>query len=237
MFPGIRRSLAPRAIKSSRPRALGINPIRVLEQERKTAQLTNENVQKSLVEFHKNGLVILEGAVRHSTIDHVRERILKDFSIHRSSSRCHWNHGIRSGNISQTPPLLPEYLHEELWANRFATNIMEFIIGPKPQLSFATSNIVIPKTEGRQAVHSDYYCSHLDFPVFLEVCIYLDDVDSRNGVTEFWIGTHKGYSKKDHSSETTGWIKRDVFTKRAMVSPPFQPVIPKGSLCLRDIRC
>ncbi|OCK90477.1 uncharacterized protein K441DRAFT_666174 [Cenococcum geophilum 1.58] len=235
MFPGIQRSI-PRYIPKSKP-SLGINRIRILEKERTIVQLSRQNIQSGLEEFHRNGLVILENAVGHGAIDHVRQRMLEDFRKHRNSPNVHWNQGKCSRNISQTPPLLSEYLHEEIWANRLAVNIMEHIIGPKPQLSFATSNIVLPRTEDRQAVHSDYYCNHLNFPVFLEVCIYLHDVDSRNGGTEFWLGTHDGYSKKDHSSPTTGWIKRDIFTPRAAISPPIQPDIPKGSLCIRDLRC
>ncbi|OCK78960.1 hypothetical protein K432DRAFT_383470 [Lepidopterella palustris CBS 459.81] len=235
MFTAIRTSI-PHYISKSKPN-LRINPIRVSENERSIAQLSRQNVQSGVQEFHRNGLVILENAVGHGTINHVRQRMLDDFHEHRHSPNVHWNQGKCSGNVSQTPPLLSEFLHEEIWANRFAVNIMEYIIGPKPQLSFATSNIIIPRTEGRQAVHSDYYCDHLDLPVFLEVSIYLQDVDSRNGSTEFWLGTHEGYSKKDHSSSTTGWIKRDVFTSRAAISPPIQPAIPKGSVCIRDLRC
>jgi len=235
MFPSIQRSI-PRYIPKVKP-SPQINPIRVLEKERAAAQLSRQNIQSSLEEFHKNGLVILENAVGHGAIDHVRQRMLEDFHKHRNSPNVHWNHGKCSGNISQTPPLLSEYLHEDIWANRLAVNILEHIIGPKPQLSFATSNIVMPGTKGRQAVHSDYYCSHFNLPVFLEVSVYLHDVDHRNGATEFWLGTHEGYSKKDHCSPTTGWIKRDIFTPRAAVSPPIQPSVSKGSLCIRDLRC
>jgi hypothetical protein len=161
----------------------------------------------------------------------------QDFVQHHKSSSARWNQGRASGNISQPLPSIPEYLHEDIWANRLGVNIMTHIIGPTPQLSFATSNIALPRSTGRQAVHSDYYCNHFDFPVFLEVNIYLQDVDLHNGATEFWLGTHKGYSKDDHSSPKVGWIKQEVFTLRAAVSPPIQPAIPKGSLMIRDLRC
>jgi hypothetical protein len=213
-----------------------INRIHVTEKERRNAKLERQNIQNGIEEFHRNGFVILEGAVKDDTIDHIYQRMLDDFRKHRTSPNVHWNQGRLSGNISQTPPLLPEYLHKDIWANPLAINVIEYIIGPKPQLSFATSNIVLPRTRGRQAVHSDYYCSHLDFPVFLEVGVYLQDVDSRNGATEFWLGTHEGYNKKDHSSPDTGWIKQDIFSSRALISPPVQPAIPKGSLCIRDLR-
>jgi len=232
--PGFHQSLRYCTTKSkSRPK---INRIRVSEKERAIAQLDRQSIQIGVEDFHRNGFIILEDAVGQGAIDHVHQRMLEDFNQHRSSPNVHWNQGRCSGNISQTPPLLPEYLHEDIWANRLAINIIEHIIGPKPQLSFATSNVILPKTTGRQAVHSDYYCSHFDFPVFLEISVYLQDVDFRNGATEFWPGTHNGYNKKDHSSPETGWIKQEIFTPRASISPPIQPAIPKGSLCIRDLR-
>ncbi|KAH8719308.1 hypothetical protein GQ44DRAFT_712552 [Phaeosphaeriaceae sp. PMI808] len=235
MFPTLRRAVSSHGLKC-RPK-LEIGRIRASEEERNAARLSYHNIQDSLNEFHKNGLVILENAVERRSIEHVHHRMLQDFVKHSKSSNLRWNQGRDSGNISQSPPSLPEYLHEDIWANRLCVDIMENIIGPRPQLSFATSNIALPKSTGRQAVHSDYYCNHLDFPVFLEVNIYLHDIDSRNGATEFWLGTHKGYSKDHHSSPTTGWIKQEVFMPRATISPPIQPAISKGSLMIRDLRC
>ena len=217
---------------------LDVNRIRVSDLERSTAKLSRQNLQKSIEEFHRNGLLILENAVSHKAVDQVHQRMLQDYHTQRTSptNSIHWNQGQGSGNISQTPPLDVPYLHESIWANRLAVTIMEHLIGPKPHLSFATSNITLPRSQGRQAVHSDYYCAHHAFPVLLEVNVYLHDVSPRNGATEFWLGTHDGYDKRHHSSPTTGWIKKEVFTPRAAVSPPVQPAIPKGALVLRDLR-
>lgn len=235
MIPPIWRTKTTCGLKTKVP--LTINRVWVSEQERAAAQLSRFNVQKSLEEFHHNGLVILENAVRPYSVEHVHQRMLQDFEKYRKSSRLRWNQGRNSGNVAQPPPSLPEYLHEDVWANRLGVEVMENIIGPKPHLSFATSNVVLPRSSGRQAVHSDYYCEHLDFPVFLEVNVYLHDVDSRNGATEFWLGTHTGYNKKDHSSPITGWIKQEVFAARAKASAPIQPAISKSSLVIRDLRC
>ena len=200
-------------------------------------RLSYHNIQLGLQEFHQNGFVILENAVSHRWIDHLHQRMLQDFGDCTISSRIRWNQGQNSGNVSQPLPTLLNYLHKDIWANHLAADIMQNIIGPRPQLSFATSNIALPRSTGRQAVHSDYYCAHFNFPVFLEVNIYLHDVNSNNGATEFWLGTHNGYSKEDHSSPTVGWIKEQVFTERAKLSPPIQPAISKGSLMVRDLRC
>ncbi|KAH7355969.1 hypothetical protein BKA66DRAFT_429111 [Pyrenochaeta sp. MPI-SDFR-AT-0127] len=234
MLSALRRAARHRLGRESK---LEISRIRVSEQERKDARLSQRNVRSGVEQFHNNGLVILENAVELRSADHLLQRMLQDFHSHRQSSNLRWNQGRNSGNISQPLPSLPEYLHKDIWANRLGVDIIENIIGPKPHLSLATSNIALPKSQGRQAVHSDYYCEHLNFPVFLEVNIYLHDVDSHNGATEFWLGTHNGYSKADHSSPTTGWIKQEVFSRRAELSPPVRPAISKGSLMIRDLRC
>jgi len=211
-------------------------PVCITNHERTSRTPTSTTLQLGLTEFHKNGIVILENAVEHSFLNHIRERMLQDLPRNLASPHVHYNHGKAHRNVSQTPPLLAHYMHENIWANRIAVSLIEHIIGPRPQLSFATSNIALPGGQGRQAVHSDYYCEHLDFPVFIEMCIFLDDVDRSNGSTEIWPGTHHGYAKRDHTHTDMGWIKKDVFSRRARICSPVQPTIPKGSVCVRDLR-
>lgn len=211
-------------------------PVRLTSAEYAAQAPSQDTVRTALTRFHQDGIVIIENAVDHSMLDHIRKRMLQDLPRNLASPNVHYNHGTRHGNVSQSPPLLARYVHEAVWVNRIAVKLMEQIIGPKPQFSFITSNIALPGGQGRQAVHSDYYCEHYTFPVFLEVCIFLEDVDSSNGSTELWLGTHHGYTKSDHTFADMGWIKNAVFSRRANIRPPVQPAIPKGSLCIRDIR-
>jgi ectoine hydroxylase-related dioxygenase (phytanoyl-CoA dioxygenase family) len=199
-------------------------------------QLSDANLERALRSYHHDGIAIIQDAIDPRLLDHVHAQMLRDLPRNVDSDTVHYNHGRTSGNVTQTPPLSTTYIHEQIWANRLAIHVIEHIIGPRPQLSFATSNIILPYSTGRQAVHSDYYCAHADFPVYLEVCIFLTDVSARNGSTEIWLGTHHGYNKGDHDQPCSGWIKRDRFLERAAVRPPIQPTIKKGSLCIRDLR-
>lgn len=216
--------------------ALGFKPVLISQKERETSKLSSKNLGSALAQFHRCGIAILSNAVAVSKLDHIRERMLIDIPRNLESPNVHYNHGKAHKNVSQTPPLCSEYLHSEVWANSFAIELISHIIGPLPQLAFATSNIALPDGLGRQAVHSDYYCEHFDFPVFLEVSIFLENVSKVNGSLEIWLGTHNGYNKKDHLFPNMGWIKRQVFLDRATISPPFQPSIPKGSILIRDLR-
>jgi ectoine hydroxylase-related dioxygenase (phytanoyl-CoA dioxygenase family) len=213
-----------------------IETVYITQDERDAGEISALNLQSAVTQFHRNGLVILENAIPLSALHHVRCRMLEDIPRNIASPHAHYNQGREHKNLSQTPPLDPEYLHEEIWVNHFAVAVVEHIIGPRPQLSYATSNIALPGGQGRQAVHSDYYCSHLDFPVFLEVCIFLGATSSQNGSTEVWPRTHRGYNKRDHAFADTGWIKQEVFRARARTCPPIQPFFPKGSLIIRDLR-
>jgi hypothetical protein len=43
----------------------------------------------------------------------------------------------------------------EFWVNQHVMDVTEQIIGSKPDLSFARSNVCLPYATGRQAVHAD----------------------------------------------------------------------------------
>lgn len=223
----------------SRSNLSGLNSpprLRITPLEASTLKLSNKNLNRGLNLFHEHGIVIIEDAIDDHVLDHIQERMLRDLPCNLKLGNVQYNHGKGAGNITQTPPLSAEYVHENVWANRFAVHLMEHIIGPRPQLSFATSNVVLPHSIGRQAVHSDYYCEYSPFPVFLEVCIFLTEASVHNGSTELWLGTHNGYSKADHAYANSGWIREDRIKERALSRPPIQPTIKKGSLCIRDLR-
>lgn len=61
-----------------------------------------------------------------------------------------------------------------------------------------------------------------------------------NGSTEVWLGTHHGtglhHQEGAHRDRASGRIKLDLLEQRRRVVPPIQPVIPKGSLVVRDLR-
>lgn len=61
-----------------------------------------------------------------------------------------------------------------------------------------------------------------------------------NGSTELWLGTHtdSGMHVQDgrQGERASGRIKLDVLEKRRAIRPPSQPVVPKGSFVLRDLR-
>ncbi len=200
-----------------------------------------ELIQAGIEEFHRHGFVILENAIDPDLIDRTRVGMIHDAGLMQDYPERYgivFNNGVERTNFSMTPDLNDEELHMGLWGNRHAAAIMQQIIGPRPQLRWASSNVAIPsRGNARQAVHSDAYADILPFPSCIEVNIYLNDngVSPENGSTEIWPGTHV-FTEKDHINHGRGWIKKSALNKRARVCPPIQPTIPKGSLMLRDFR-
>lgn len=92
----------------------------------------------------------------------------------------------------------------------------------------------------RQPTHSDADFAHPPLPFALVVNVPLITISPENGSTEVWLGTHTGTGPHDqegeHGDRASGRIKLDLLESRRKISPPIQPVIPKGSIIVRDLR-
>ena len=148
-----------------------------------------------------------------------------------------WNQGAGTGNVSQIPPLTPDWLHRDFYANPHMIRVVENILGPKPELRFLNSNVAVPGGTSRQAVHSDVHHDYPSIPFGLVMNTYLQDSDANNGVTEIWCGTHDWAPRSEQQANPErGWIKKSYLQERAKIKPPVQPKVRKGSICFRDTR-
>jgi ectoine hydroxylase-related dioxygenase (phytanoyl-CoA dioxygenase family) len=217
----------------------GDNPvcIRLTAEERLSGKTRLETIQEILKYYHRDGFVVLEDAIDGDLVDRLYTRMVEDNAVYVKKPQLHWNQGVDTGNTSQIPPLTPEWLHRDFYANPHMIRIVENILGPRPELRFINSNIAIPGGTGRQAVHSDVHHAYPDIPFGMVMNIYLQDSDEDNGVTEVWCGTHNCAPRKDQQiSLDIGWIKKSYLQDRAKVRPPVQPKVKKGSICFRDLR-
>jgi len=141
-----------------------------------------------------------------------------------------------SGNLIHFPPLSPEYLFADVYANPIAGIILSNILGVNPELHYIGTNSAV-KAEIRQPVHADMIHDHLDFPFAMTVNIPLVDTSVENGATEFWPGTHLR-GNKDVKNDGVGgpWVADKYLEERSKIRPPQRPAISKGSLIIRDFR-
>ena len=91
-----------------------------------------------------------------------------------------------------------------------------------------------------QPVHSDADIAHPVHPFAYVINVPLITMTPENGSTEMWLGTHTDTSLhvQDglHGERASGRIKHHELEKRRTIRPPCQPVVPKGSLVVRDLR-
>ncbi|KAK5208387.1 hypothetical protein LTR41_005613 [Exophiala xenobiotica] len=218
------------------PQAVSVT--QVSDSERLSGKTSFDTIQAAVEGFNRDGFSVLTNAIDPAIVDKLNEKMLSETNDYLNKPALHFNQGKKARNISQTPPLSREWMFQEIWANPHAMSVLEYILGPEPELRFVNSNVALPNKDpdARQAVHSDAYHDHHNFPWAVVLNIYLCDVGPENGATEVWRGTHRDTGKKDHVSAYSGRIRREVFCERAKVSPPSQVRVPKGSLCFRDLR-
>lgn len=165
--------------------------------------------------------------------------------------------------MSQGPPLQPELMYDDIWANGPAAAVIQCLLGPKPCVNYVNGNTALGGFKGaRQAVHADLSFNHAQMPFGIVANYYLVDTSSENGSTEIWVGSHQGTTFADHRNcdldsyhankeNNTGpitvkgskaikefkfGIHEDLLEQRRSFAPPIQPSIQRGSVVLRDIR-
>lgn len=169
----------------------------------------------------------------------------------------------RTGNLNQKPPLQPELMYEDIYANKCGAAVLANIMGPNPVCNFVDCNTALGMGfGGRQAVHGDLAYNFPQFPCGVCFNFYLEDASAANGSTEVWLGSAIQSSFQDHKAcrplregddpvkplsvnlrdpeqrnVLDGFGVRDeLLEKRRAWAPPIQPTIKKGSLMLRDLR-
>lgn len=120
-----------------------------------------------------------------------------------------------------------------------AIQITNAFLGPRPRMTFLSGNTALKSTQS-QPVHSDADFDHPQIPFALVVNVPLITMTPENGSTEVWLGTHINsglhVQQGKHGDRVSGKILPEKFEERRKISPPMQPVIPKGSIIIRDLR-
>ncbi|KAM0327399.1 hypothetical protein ACHAQA_005685 [Verticillium albo-atrum] len=238
--------------------------VRLSDEERVSGGMNQLNMGEAVAAFHRDGLVVLENAVE---IDHMKK--LNDVLSHEAADMAtlpttHFNDNGTgeepTGNMSQGPPLTPDLMFTDIWANKLASAVISNIIGPNPTVNYVNGNTALGGFKGRQRVHADLTFNHGTFPFAIVANYYLIDVSPANGSTELWLGTHRDTTFRDHrncktlddlsqgnggngsvqkldkASESTFGIREELLEKRSVIAPPIQPTVKRGSVVLRDLR-
>lgn len=190
---------------------------------------------KSVVEaIRADGFVVLQNVVAPAHLNILRERMEEDVQalIAREDAPYNWN----TGNLQQDPPPFPPYLFRDVLLNDMVIAVTQAILGPGLKNSMYSGNTSMPSTS-RQPVHA---AGHLwpnlavaHPPYSLVVNIPVVAMGPENGSTEIWPGSHL---------DTTLTIFEEIkipeakLAQRRETAPPIQPVVPLGSIIIRDLR-
>jgi ectoine hydroxylase-related dioxygenase (phytanoyl-CoA dioxygenase family) len=91
-----------------------------------------------------------------------------------------------------------------------------------------------------QPVHSDADFDHPDHPFAYVVNVPLITMTPENGSTEVWLGTHANtglhVQEGRHGERASSRIRQEDLDNRRAIRPPCQPIVPKGSIVVRDLR-
>ncbi|PSS25910.1 hypothetical protein M430DRAFT_48314 [Amorphotheca resinae ATCC 22711] len=205
--------------------------------------LSLQNLELAVRSVHEDGLVVIENAIPHGVLDHLNEKMVADARMLQARGKdAPFNYNL--GNIQQDPPPIREYFERDVFLNPIATQITSAVLGPRPLMTFCSGNSAMPPTPSsepqRQPVHSDADFAHPNHPFALVVNIPLITMTPENGSTEIWLGTHLDsgldVQEGEHGDRASGRIKEHVLEERRTVRGPSQPVIPKGSIVVRDLR-
>jgi len=112
----------------------GDNPvvIRLTDEERLSGKTKPETIQEILKYFHSDGFVVLENAIDEHLVDRLYNRMVQDNAVYVKKPQMRWNQGVDTGNTSQIPPLTPDWLHRDFYANPHMIRVVENILGPRP---------------------------------------------------------------------------------------------------------
>ena len=204
-------------------------------EELSSKTLTSHHLQAALEALHRDGVCVLTNVILPSHLDTLNARMVPEAEALYARTATHHNFGTGTGNIQQDAVVDQAYVFDDVIANPFATAITECMLGPHPRLRFYSANTAF-KAEMRQPVHVDVHFAFPRMPFGFCVNVNLIDVDPAHGSTEMWLGSHLDASWQAEVEKSGSVIPPHVLERRRELAPPVQPVLPKGSLVIRDLR-
>ncbi|KAF2645554.1 phytanoyl-CoA dioxygenase family protein [Massarina eburnea CBS 473.64] len=210
--------------------------------EIKNRALNQKSLEIATRALARDGLVVIEDLVPHSVLDSLNEKMVKDAYELQNREDSPFNY--HRGNIQQDPLMTKDFFFEDIFTNPIITQVTSTTLGPAPSLRFISGNTAFPPTAeappASQPTHNDADFDHPSIPFALVVNVPLVTMETKNGSTEVWLGTHANTTIADqegvHGERASGRIKTGLLEKRRQERAPCQPVVKKGSIIVRDLR-
>ncbi|KAK5674195.1 hypothetical protein LTS10_013032 [Elasticomyces elasticus] len=244
--------------------------VKISEDERISGNMAIEHIAEAVIALHRDGFVVLENVVDQEHCDVLDKLMCEEAEKMAKDQKTIWNDNVhapkekRSGNMQHAPPLQPELMYEDIWANKLTATVVAAILGPNPRCNFADGNTALGAGYGgRQIVHADMAYNFPQMPCTITANYYLKDASPANGSTELWLGSSRDTTFRDHKAcrelgpgddpympkkislhteddnyamEANFGVREECLAARRKFAPPVQPSVKGGSVMLRDLR-
>jgi hypothetical protein len=213
----------------------GIPSLPTTPEERAAGALRSPTLASAVAALRGDGVVVLRDVVADDHLRVLRERMLADLPVILAREDAPYN--FNAGNVQHDPPPFPPYLFRDVLLNDLVIQVTSAVLGPGVTNSYYSGNTALPGGR-RQPVHPDVGQLWPDLsvatPAFGLVVNVPVEVTPENGSTELWPGTHLylTYSVRDGSAR----VPETALARWRSERPPVQPVVPLGSVVIRDLR-
>lgn len=216
-----------------------VHSIHISDSLRASGNALSELIAEAVTYLHRDGIIVLDNAIDSAHIDALQDLLGPEADEVAKDPDHHFNFGKDTKNMDQAPPLIPDLMFKDIWANPVACSILKAMLGSEIRCHYANGNTALGPATGRQPVHADIDKPHPLFPFAMVLNIPLCDVIPENGATEIWVGSHRDSNIDQHTTsggEQGLTIKPELVEQRRKHSPPIYPSVKKGSMVIRDVR-
>jgi hypothetical protein len=126
-----------------------VRTINVSSRDRDTGNATPELLAEALTYLHRDGIIILENVIDPSHIDALSALLGPEADEIARDPDHHFNFGKETKNMDQAPPLIPDLMFKDIWANPIACAILQNVLGPQLVCHYANGNTALGPATGR----------------------------------------------------------------------------------------
>ena len=227
-------------------------------------QLDSDKLQRLVIGWKRDGLAILANVIPHAALDAIRDRLDFD-AAHRyvngdifkgnpppKATSPEYAEQLQQGavdglnlHLQLAPPRQAPFYPREIYANPIIEQLAVALLGGDCYIRYINGNTACPGSTV-QALHVD---SAGTAGTKLAVNFGTDDITVENGSTEVWPQTQylsdllldddgkiRGLECGPPLGRGDGRDQAMVAEARASGKGPVQLLLPKGCVCLRDLR-
>ena len=128
-----------------------IQTVHIPEDVRISGAPTPDIIAEAVTYLHRDGIIVLEIAIDPSHLDALEALLGPEAEEIARDPDHHFNFGKQTRNMDQAPPLIPELMFQDVWANAVVCCILKNVLGPELVCHYANGNTAL-KAKGRQPV-------------------------------------------------------------------------------------